>query len=98
MRIVIGEGSCGIAAGAEKVYKALDALRDGFTMGITGCIGMCFLEPIADIYNENGLLLKRLVRLTPEDAPRIAEAVKSGDLDKVKDLEITDEDAGFLRK
>ena len=98
MRIVIGEGSCGIAAGAEKVYKALDALRDGFELGITGCIGMCFLEPIADIYNEKGLLLKRLVRLTPEDAPRIAEAVKSGNLDGIEDLEISDEDAGFLKK
>ncbi|MBQ6019591.1 MAG: NADH-quinone oxidoreductase subunit NuoF [Clostridia bacterium] len=98
MKIVIGEGSCGIAAGAEKVYKALDAVRDGFELGITGCIGMCFLEPIADVYNEKGLLLKRLVRLTPEDAPRVAAAVKSGDLDSVKDLEIKDEDAEILSK
>ncbi|MBQ6165705.1 MAG: NADH-quinone oxidoreductase subunit NuoF [Clostridia bacterium] len=98
MKIVIGEGSCGIAAGAEKVYKALAAVQDGFELGITGCIGMCFLEPIADIYNEKGLLLKRLVRVTPEDAPRIAQAVKEGDLASLGDLAIKDEDAEFLSK
>ena len=26
MRIVVGEGSCGIAAGAHKVYEAISAL------------------------------------------------------------------------
>ena len=98
MKIVIGEGSCGIAAGAEKVYKALAAVKDGFELGITGCIGMCFLEPIADIYNEKGLLLKRLVRVTPEDAPRVAQAVKNGDLASLGDLAIKDEDAEFLSK
>ena len=36
MRIVIGEGSCGIAAGAAKVHKAIEALmteNESFTLG-----------------------------------------------------------------
>ena len=42
MRIVIGEGSCGIAAGAGKVYSALEKVvgKDD-SLRITGCIGMC---------------------------------------------------------
>ena len=62
MRIVIGEGSCGIAAGAKKVENALIKSAEGknIVIGITGCIGMCFLEPIVDIY-EGKELVKRLV-------------------------------------
>ena len=42
MKIVVGEGSCGIAAGAEKVRQAL--LKEdlnGAMLTIAGCIGMC---------------------------------------------------------
>ena len=48
MKIVVGEGSCGIAAGAAKVYSAIEKLigLTGSTLTVTGCIGMCFLEPI----------------------------------------------------
>ena len=53
MRIVVGQGSCGIAAGAEKVYSAIEKhLDDKSVLSITGCIGMCFLEPIVDIYDD----------------------------------------------
>ena len=99
MKIVIGEGSCGIAAGAQKVYDALAPLLNDtdIDLGITGCIGMCFLEPIVDLYDK-GLLLKRLVKVTPEQAGVIAEAVKANDLTALKALEITDEDKGFLDK
>ena len=60
MRIVIGEGSCGIAAGAEKVREALLNCDLGDArVSITGCIGMCYLEPIVDIY-EDGRLKGRI--------------------------------------
>ncbi len=58
LRIVVGEGSCGIAAGAAKVYNALEklinegALKD-CELSVTGCIGMCYLEPIVDVYTDN---------------------------------------------
>ena len=42
MKIVVGEGSCGIAAGAAKVYdKLASALDKSNELTITGCIGMC---------------------------------------------------------
>lgn len=96
MRIVIGQGSCGIAAGAAKVYKALENINTGaFELGSTGCIGMCFLEPIADIY-DGDVLVKRLVHVNEKDAERIAKAVCENDLDLISDLFITDDDASFL--
>ena len=99
MRIVIGEGSCGIAAGAGKVHNALSAALQGteISIGIAGCIGMCFLEPVVDIY-DGKLLLKRLVRVSEKDAGAIAEALKADTLDKLSYLEISKEDSVFLEK
>ena len=97
MRIVIGQGSCGIAAGAEKVRKALlNTDINPENISITGCIGMCYLEPIVDIYNEDKLV--RLVKVSENDAPAIAEYVKTGDVSKVEKLIVSDEDNQFLAK
>ena len=96
MRIVIGEGSCGIAAGAQKVRSALEALISE-EIGSTGCIGMCYLEPIVDLY-EGKELVRRLVRVSDKDAEAIAEAVKTGDLSKVDSITITPDDEEFLTK
>lgn len=97
MRIVIGEGSCGIAAGASKVHSAIQALIDGtdIALGSTGCIGMCFLEPIVDLY-EGKQLVRRLVKVKEENAQSIVSAVKSGDLSLVDSISISDEDKEFL--
>ena len=97
MRIVIGEGSCGIAAGAKKVENALIKSAEGknIVIGITGCIGMCFLEPIVDIY-EGKELVKRLVKVKESDAERIVIAVESKDFSAVSDLEIKESDSEFL--
>ncbi len=54
MKLVFGEGSCGIAAGARKVRAAVEKLNaeGAVEIGITGCIGMCYLEPIVDVYGD----------------------------------------------
>lgn len=99
-KIVVGAGSCGIAAGAQKVYDALQtelAGKDGAALSITGCNGMCFLEPIVDLYDDQNNLT-RLVRVKPQDAEAIVGAALSGDLSAVQDLVISDEDAQFLEK
>ena len=98
MKIVVGEGSCGIAAGAAKVYSAIEKLigLTGSPLTVTGCIGMCFLEPIVDIY-DGGELKKRLVKVRPEDAEKIIAYV-NGDENAVNDIEISDEDKLFLEK
>ena len=98
MKIVVGEGSCGIAAGAEKVRQALlkEDLNDAM-LTIAGCIGMCYLEPIVDIY-EDGKEVKRLVRVTENDAKKIAEYAKTGEENAIAPLLVSDEDKEFLNK
>lgn len=98
MKIVVGEGSCGIAAGAQKVRKALELENlGGAQLTIAGCIGMCYLEPIVDIY-EDGKEVKRLVRVTENDAKKIAEYAQTKDEAVIADLLVSDEDKEFLSK
>ncbi|MBQ3939747.1 MAG: NADH-quinone oxidoreductase subunit NuoF [Oscillospiraceae bacterium] len=99
MRIAVGQGSCGIAAGAAKVSEALTrCLADtGISVGTVGCIGMCWLEPIVDVY-EQERLTARLVRVKPEDAERIAAAVQSGDYSGISDRMIPEDDSRFLQQ
>lgn len=98
-RIAVGEGSCGIAAGAARVYSALEeCLKDSdVKLNITGCIGMCYLEPIVDIY-EDDRLIRRLVRVSDADAGKIAGAVTDGDYSVLDGLTIQTEDEQFLGK
>ncbi|MBQ3053553.1 MAG: (2Fe-2S) ferredoxin domain-containing protein [Clostridia bacterium] len=55
IRVVVGMATCGIAAGARPVMSAFlnevskRKLSD-VTVTQTGCIGMCRLEPIVEIY------------------------------------------------
>lgn len=98
MKIVVGEGSCGIAAGAARVYSAISSFSDkcDVELTITGCIGMCFLEPIVDIY-DGETLKKRLVKVSPSDAEKIIAYV-SGEENAVDGIEISDDDRQFLEK
>ena len=55
VRIVVGMATCGIAAGARPVLNAFMAEVDkrnlaNVTVTQTGCIGMCRLEPIVEVY------------------------------------------------
>ena len=100
VRIVVGQGSCGLAAGAADVYAAIEQLLDASTpatLGITGCIGLCYLEPIVDIYDAQGAL-HRCVRVKPEDAQAIADAVRTQDYNLLSALLIEKEDEAFLTK
>lgn len=56
LRITVGMGSCGIAAGARPVYEKLEALLNEKTdssivLERTGCVGMCYKEPLVEIEN-----------------------------------------------
>ncbi len=99
-RIVVGEGSCGLAAGAGAVYTALEnklTAQSRATLSITGCIGICYLEPIVDVYNEEGKLY-RCVQVKPEDAEAIVAATETGDYTKLENILIQPEDEQFLTK
>ena len=55
VRVVVGMATCGIAAGARPVLNAFMAEIEkrnliNVTVTQTGCIGMCRLEPIVEVY------------------------------------------------
>ena len=76
MKVLVGAGSCGFAAGAHKVMDELEQIKDiQFEYEITGCIGMCHLEPIMEIH-DNGEMY-RFVKVMPEDVRPIIEDYKN---------------------
>lgn len=55
IRVVVGMATCGIAAGARPVLNAfLEEVHkrglDNVQVAQTGCIGVCRLEPIVEVY------------------------------------------------
>ncbi len=74
-RVVVGMATCGIAMGARPVLNAFteEVARRGLS-GImvtqTGCIGVCRLEPIAEVYVP-GKEKVTYVKLKPEMVPKI---------------------------
>lgn len=84
IRIVVGMATCGIAAGARPVLKALmdevekRNLSEKVSLTQTGCIGMCKLEPIVEVYMPNEEKIT-YVKMTEEKAAKvIAETVVNG--------------------
>ena len=57
-RIVVGMATCGIAAGARPVLNALveETAKADYNCIVTqtGCIGMCSLEPIMEVFDDHG--------------------------------------------
>lgn len=82
-RIVVGMATCGIAAGARPVMSAfLEELKkrniSDVAVTMTGCIGVCRLEPMADVIDADGTKVT-YVKLTPEKVQRIvAEHLVNG--------------------
>ena len=82
-RIIVGMATCGIAAGARPVMTAfLSELKkrnvNNVSVTMTGCIGVCRLEPMVEIINEDGTKVT-YVNMTPEKAERIvAEHIVNG--------------------
>lgn len=73
MRIVVGAGSCGYAAGAQKVIDRLEALH--MPADLTGCVGMCHLEPIMDVYTDDGSY--RFVQVQPDQVETIMQDLRA---------------------
>ena len=88
MRVLVGKGSCGNAAGAHEVFRIL---KKGGAEDVSpvGCIGMCYLEPIVDIVDVKG---KRatFVKVDAAGAEDIAKFVKEASSTKADLSDITD--------
>jgi NADH-quinone oxidoreductase subunit F len=75
VKIIVGLGSCGIAAGAGKVYDEIVRIKEAdnlnFDLAKTSCVGMCFREPLVEIIDETGSYLYGEV-----DVKRIDEIIE----------------------
>lgn len=74
-RVVVGMGTCGIAAGARPVLLAfLEEVNkrnlDDVTVTQTGCIGVCRLEPMVEVYTP-GEEKVTYVNMTPEKVSKV---------------------------
>ena len=74
-RVVVGMATCGIAAGARPVLTAFveEVNRRGLqdvTVTQAGCIGMCKLEPIVEVFPP-GKEKVTYVKMTPDKVARI---------------------------
>ena len=57
-KAIVGLGTCGIAAGAEAVLQSLkekvEQMKLDLPIVITGCIGMCYREPLVEFRTDSG--------------------------------------------
>ena len=77
IRVVVGMATCGIAAGARPVMAAfLDEVEKrglkNVTVSQTGCIGVCRLEPIVEVFVP-GEEKVTYVKMKPDMVPAIVE-------------------------
>ncbi len=75
-RVIVGMGSCGIAAGAKAVYEELENAKLGLELCMTSCVGMCYAEPIVEVESEAGRIM--FGNVDSKFTKKLIEAVKSG--------------------
>ena len=54
LNVIVGEGTCGIAAGSKEVIEAFQKHAPEMNIRTVGCVGMCHQEVIAEINDGNG--------------------------------------------
>ena len=74
-RIVVGMATCGIAAGARPVMLAfIEELKrrgiENVTVAQTGCVGMCRLEPMVEVYVKDQEKVT-YVHMSPDKVARV---------------------------
>ena len=100
VKVIVGQGSCGVATGAKKTAAQFERLIEekdlDVKVDITGCVGTCYLEPIVDVYDDNNNMT-RYVKVNADKASEIVEKhLVNGEV--VTDLALHDEDKLFIEK
>lgn len=76
MKILVGLGTCGVAAGAGATYAAIvektGPLDGGCKVEKTGCIGMCYREPLVELREDDGTRWQ-YGQVTPDRVDRLLE-------------------------
>src|SRR5208337_1972063 len=83
VKIMVGMATCGISAGADKVWKALEEkiaeLKLDVLLEKTGCIGFCQKEPLVDVVYPKKVRLSYQA-MTPAKAEALVTAIKAGEI------------------
>jgi len=100
MKVVVGQGSCGVATGARKTadefIKQITAKNIDAAVDLTGCVGTCYLEPIVDIYDDDNQFT-RYVKVSPDKVSEIVDKhLVNGEI--VSEMAISDVDKSFIDK
>ena len=90
-RVIVGMGSCGIAAGARAVYEQLEKADIGAELCMTSCVGMCYAEPIVEV--ESGTDRIMFGNVDSKFTEKLIDAVKNGS-DLPADNRIKEDDTG----
>lgn len=94
-RIIVGMATCGIAAGARPVMSTLvEELHirniSDVSVTMTGCLGLCRLEPIVEVIDADGKKVT-YVKMDSNKAKRVvAEHIVNGQV--CQDLTISSEE------
>ncbi len=100
MKVIIGQGSCGVATGAKKTAAEFERLiaEKGLDIkvDITGCVGTCYLEPIVDVYDDNDNMTRYVKVKTDKVAEIVEKHLVNGEI--ATNVEISDEDKLFIDK
>ena len=99
MKIIVGQGSCGIATGAKKTSDEFERIckEKGIDIKIdkAGCVGNCYLEPIVDVYSDDDELT-RYVQVQPERVEQIIEEHILGGV-PVEEFKLPEDEDVFLK-
>ncbi len=81
IKIMVGEATCGRATGAGVVYDALEEeiarQKLDVTLSKTGCIGMCYREPLVDVIGPDRPRLT-YSRMTPKNIAAFLDQAQGG--------------------
>ncbi|HET6457063.1 MAG TPA: FAD-dependent oxidoreductase [Armatimonadota bacterium] len=84
-KIMVGMGSCGLAAGARAIHETLSREIDGQGLHVvirrTGCIGFCEEEPLVDVIRP-GMPRITYSHMTPEKAGQLLQDPSDGPMRK----------------
>ncbi len=88
LMIKVGMASCGVAAGAGDVWKAIEEYienRPEITLEKTGCIGMCSFEPLVEMKTADSEMIT-YGNITPKEVITAIEAHLENDSEKLESV------------
>jgi len=82
-KILVGMASCGLAAGADEVYEAIQEeiarLQLPYVVASTGCVGWCSQEPLVDVCLPHKPRIT-YGRMDPHKARQLVQGLRDGQL------------------